>query len=176
MSPCRIETFAAAYSAVIEQAFADRRIVVLGVSAGALAALVLDAANVEALVLVEPFFSTAKLWTLVEALRSIFPNIDPAQRDWAWDVLGIAETRLEDRPYGHLLPPALPNCVVVVGDIPLLPRRPMPTLPSFTDDGDRAALVASGARLIEVAGGHAVPRNAPEAITAALEDVLRTLT
>jgi hypothetical protein len=168
-----IGVFIAAFDVVIRQAFADRSIVVLGVSAGAIVAAGLRAPQLAARVLIEPFFSTAKLKPLAAVVRRLLADANEPYRRWVWHVLGIALDAVEDRRYGHLLTPDLP-IYAVVGDVPLS-QPPPAALPSLTDDADRALLIEAGADLRVARGGHDMPSEDPGAIVAAMLDATRSL-
>jgi hypothetical protein len=161
-----------AFDQVIATAFADRRIILMGVSSGALPAAGLRSPQIVGRVLVEPFFSTAKLWALAEYLRVLVP--EDRTSIWAWfsEVLGISLTGQEERDYRHLLAAGLP-LRVVVGDEPLTPRRPLRVLPSLTDDADRQLLLSLGAQITVTSSGHGVPDRAPTVISEALDAMVR---
>jgi hypothetical protein len=161
-----------AFDQVIATEFSDRRIILMGVSSGALPAAGLRSPQIVGRVLVEPFFSTAKLWALAEYLRVLVPADQTTIWSWFSEVLGISLTGQEERDFRHLPAPGLP-LHVVIGDEPLMPRRPMRVLPSLTDEADRQLLLSMGARISVVPGGHEVPRNDPAALTAALEEMIR---
>src|SRR5882724_5209418 len=72
----------------------------------------LRARPVAATVLVEPFFSAAKLWSLVELVPSYLPRLDERHRQWSWNVLGISTADVEDRRYDHLVRTGLPTRVI----------------------------------------------------------------
>jgi hypothetical protein len=166
-----VGTFIFAFDAAIRGAFPQRRITVLGSSAGAIVAAGLRAPQLVARVLVEPFFSTGKLAPLAAMLRGQMPVTTEPYRRWIWDILGISSEAIEDRHYEHLLIPDLP-IHAVVGDIPL--AQPVTGgLPSLTDEADRALLRAAGADLRVAPGGHDLPNMAPKAIAEALRDATR---
>ena len=66
-----IESFIAAFDVAIQTSFAERRLIVLGSSTGALVAAGLRSPQIVARMFIEPFFSTAKLITLAAVLRTI---------------------------------------------------------------------------------------------------------
>lgn len=165
-----IGAFIAAFDEVLRQRFSERRLTLLGLSAGAIVAAGLRSGQIDGRILVEPFFRTERLWALHEIVRSILPTLTPADEEWAWRILGIAPDRVENRDYSAALRMD-GRLVALVGEEPLLPRRPMWRLPSLTDAADRARLRAGGVDVRLVAGGHDVATNAPDAIVAALEDL-----
>jgi len=168
-----VDAFITAFSEATQTAFADREVIGLGISTGALVVTGLRVPQLKAAVLVEPFFSTAKLWPLIELTRLYFPQLDERHRQWCWTVLGISANDVADRRYGHLVQPGPPTRVIC-GDIPLFPRRPVRGLPSLTDDDDRGLLRRAGAQLTSVPGGHNVPQDAPEILVQTIQGLLAT--
>jgi hypothetical protein len=165
-----IEGFIASFDTAIRTSFAERRLIVLGSSTGALVAAGLRSPQIVARMLIEPFFSTAKLTDLAAVLRTSMARIEqPTFNDWVWDVLGIAAERTEDRDYAHLLRGDLP-IYALLGD----PQRPVVAperLPTLTDATDRERLIAAGAQLRQAAAGHDVPYADAQAILATLREV-----
>ncbi len=161
-----------AFDQVLRFHFADRRVILLGVSTGALVAVGLRCAPVVARVLVEPFFSTGDLQALQLVLKSVMPAEQKRAWQWCETVLGISLAGVEDRDYTPLLAADLPM-IAIVGDEPLRPDCPTGFLPSLTSEADRQRLRDAGAELVVVRGGHDVPKNDPGAIVAALEAMAR---
>jgi hypothetical protein len=163
--------FIEAFDRVIESAFRGRRVTAFGLSAGAVVTAGLQSSQIVGKLLVEPFFSTGKLWPLIELIRSAIPTASEAYQHWCWgwcsDVFGIAADTVADRRFDHLLYLQAPT-VAVVGSISLQPPRPMQGLPSFTDEDDRRLLETAGVEIVEAAGGHNLPKSDPEAIVRAL--------
>jgi hypothetical protein len=166
-----IAAFIHAYDAAIAEMFGSRPVTVLGVSAGALVAAGLTSTQITGRLMIEPFFSTANLWALVELVRAALPTANEAYRRWCWDVLGISSSSVADRQYGCLLPKS-GRRIAIVGDVPLLPRRPMWTLPSLTTDDDRRLLEASCVEVVVASGGHNIPQSDKDAILRALGRLL----
>lgn len=119
--------------------------VVLGTSTGNLPAFGLTAANICRRVAVEPFFTTKDLWPFVANVRARLAKTpdNVGLVTFLWKIFGIGPTELEDRDYRHLLQTISVPTDVVVGQVPLLPPRALPTWPSFTSQEDRRALVAN---------------------------------
>ncbi|MGZ6017670.1 MAG: alpha/beta hydrolase [Phenylobacterium sp.] len=161
-----------AFDAVIASAFPDRRIVVLGSSSGALLAAGLRAPGIVGRVLIEPFFSTGELWALANLLRALLSKDLTEMWQWMWDVLGVSPTTQENRDYRHLLIGDVPLSAVV-GDLPLMPPRDLPQLPSLTGDDDRNLLRSLGADVTVASGGHGVPNTDRPAVSRALEAMLQ---
>jgi hypothetical protein len=167
-----IDNFAQAFSEALEQMFPSRPLLLIGVSTGALTAMAMKSPTIRGRVLVEPFLSTEPLWPFAEWLRhDLRASPDPVKAKWAEAVFGVTLEGIENRDYSHLLPQAR-FAWVLVGSEPLMPRRPMRSLPSLTSEDDRARLVAAGARLIVAPGGHDIPQNDPELFRATIERAL----
>lgn len=167
-----LAAFVAAFDEVIQRRFAGRPITVLGVSTGAVVAAGLRSPEIGARVLVEPFFSTARVWPLHLQLQPRLAAAGALATWWAWAILGIAPDRLEDRDYAGVLDGAAP-LLAVVGDQPLDPPRALVRLPSLTSLEDRDRLVRHGAQVSIAASGHDAPRDDPETVSAVLADAIR---
>jgi hypothetical protein len=144
------EAFSRAYDEVIAQLLRGRRIVALGASTGALVTLGLNSQEVRAHVLLEPFFSTANLWPLVDDMQgrlAEFPD-DQVLARCVFDLYGITREGVEPRDLGHLFDQATAPVHAIVGELPLEPRREMDGWPSLADDATRERIAAKpGARL-----------------------------
>lgn len=176
--PSLIETSIGVIGAAISQAvtsrFAGRPLVILGVSAGALVAMAVATPGLRALLLVEPFLRTLHVWPfrgMVGEYRS------PQQQDFLWKVLGVRDDAAEERDYRHLArDPTVPGHVLL-GGVPLMPKRQLAMLPSFVDDEDRATLRAQSLLTVtEVpeAGHNVAAQNIP-AFRSLLAAVCRTV-
>lgn len=162
-----------AYDRVIRSAFADRRIILVGVSTGALVACGQRSAAIVGRVLVEPFFSTGDLHALHLVLRTIVPSANPRAWQWCHEVLGMSVSGIEDRDYSRLFSPDLPM-IALVGDVPLTANScPDGSLPSLTSEADRQRLREGGVELVLTRGGHDGPRRNPQAIIDAIEAMVR---
>jgi pimeloyl-ACP methyl ester carboxylesterase len=177
-SPALAETSIAAMSGAISEAltsrFAGRSMVTLGFSTGALVAMGVAAPGLKALLLVEPFLRTAHVWPfrgMVEDHRSA------EQQTFLWNVLGVRDGEAEQRDYRHLARGLGVPGHVLLGGIPLVPRRPLPNLPSLVDEEDRATLRAQPLlNLTEVPGaGHNVAAQNIPAFRALLAPVCRSV-
>lgn len=155
-------TFSAAYDAVVTRLFPSQPVVVLGVSTGALVAMGMRAPSVRALVLVEPFLSTAKLWPLIAYLRTRMDQLaseKPLHR-YLFDLFGVTLTGCENRDYQHLADRISVPAAVLCGGVPMNSPRELPARPSLTDDQDRQRLTANPHVRLYVADphiGHDVP-------------------
>lgn len=168
-----IGVFIAAFDHAIQATLPDRRILALGVSAGALVAASLWSPQVFARLLIEPFFQTEGLWPLFDYLRPELPKQDRFTQVWCWNVLGVSASSIENRDYRAVLRPGVP-VTAIVGDVPLDPRRSVPAMPSLTSEDDRQFLAASGVDLVTARGGHDVPRFDPDMIERVAANMLRT--
>jgi hypothetical protein len=164
-----IGVYIAAFDSVVETYLAGRRLTVLGASVGAIVAAGLRASEIQAKVLIEPFVSTEKLWPLVELIQASLGTANATYRDLAWSLLGVAEQRVAIRDYRNCFR-ADRRMIALVGSTPLLPRRPMWTLPSLATSEDIEFLKAIGAEVRKVTGGHDLAKTSPDAIISALVD------
>ena len=165
LEPNGIAPAARAFGEVLQRLAPGRRVVHVGVSTGALVALHMQP---QSLVLVEPFFRPTEVWALVEIYDLLIPADDVALRRLADEYLGLYSGGAD---HGRLLDAAPAATTVLVGGVPLEPRRPIMGLPSLTSQAERAAWVARGARLEVCEGvGHNLPDNAPAAVAAAIRD------
>lgn len=153
-----VGTLAHALSHALEQRFAGRRVAVVGLSTGALAAMALRAPGVVWLLLVEPFLRTRHVWLFPRMLDRVSSDVD---RELVWNVFGVREGVHEERDYSHLVSGLTVPGRVLLGEIPLLPQRNLDVMPSLVDDVDRATLARQRLLKVQVASGagHHVPRD-----------------
>jgi pimeloyl-ACP methyl ester carboxylesterase len=159
-----VEAYADALEAALASRFPGRPLLVVGQSAGALVALALRSPEIRRLVLLEPPLRSDDLWPLNEAL-------DPAQglSDYELSQLsalfGVGAACVVGMDYRPLLDGLTVPTRVLLGDAPLLPRRPLPRWPSLVDDDSRAALKANPLvrRTVVAGAGHGVQMEALQA-------------
>lgn len=154
LAPNNLGTISRGLTTALETLFPNRPTAIFGLSTGALVALAVTAPQVRRLVLVEPFLRTAHAWPLHD-----LPRIarDEAQRELLWNVLGVAEGKVEARDYRHLLDRLSVPTVALVGRTPLGERRRVPAMPSLVDEVDRALLRTHPlVHVFELEGGHDV--------------------
>ena len=139
--PSLIDTSIGAMASAISQAmtsrFGGRPLIVLGISTGALVAMAVATPDLKALLLVEPFLRTLHVWPfrgMVQEYRS------PGQQNFLWKVLGVRDGEAAERDYRHLARALRVPGHVLLGGVPLMPKRPLPILPSFVDEEDRATM------------------------------------
>ena len=172
LSTVSIKACGQAFDEAVGELFAERPLVVVGLSVGALASLAMHAPSIRARVLIEPFFSTLQLWPFREWVRSnVAPDYEAGSR-WLEPIFGISADGQAERDYSGLLRRDVPT-IAILGDRPLMPLRPIKGFPSFTGAADRTWLRAHGVEVREVAAGHDVPAAAPDAIRTAVADALR---
>jgi len=138
MSPS-IEQMRASFDQLIADLLPDRPLVVCAASTGCLIGLGLKAPTIRRHVAVEPFLRTAELWPFIENARDRLAR-NPHREvlaDYLWKLFGIAPDRLEDRDYRSVLRDLQVPTEVLVGELALLPERPLPQWPSFTSDAER---------------------------------------
>ncbi len=169
-SPLRqtsITAFAQALGEVVTREFHDRPVVLHGLGMGALVALAVRAAPVRRVIAVEPPLATGKLWPMVGGLQQRLragPD-DAPLHDLVREMFGVQPDAVPGRSYLPLLGnPADPPADVVLGEIPLMPPRPLDRYPSLVDEPERQALRSHPRVALHVApgAGHNVPLHAPE--------------
>ena len=160
-----VAAFARAFDEVVGQLFARRAVIVVGASTGAVVALAMKAPQIRGVVAAEPFFSTGKLWPLLEwLLRHELPrNPDPVMRRWVDAIFGVTEGGVTDRNYTFVLDRKDRPVIALAGAEPLHPRRPVTDFPSLMSEADRDLLPPR-----VVAGGHEIPMSALRAAAAEL--------
>jgi len=167
-----IGIFAAAYSHVIAEAFADRPVILCGASIGGLAALAVRAPPVRVSLVIEPPLVMSKLWPMWPFLRGKLaePGCDAALRSFIVNVFGVTETEVQERRYDGMLAALATPTHVLCGDQTLFPRRALEKLPSLVDEPERALLAAHPMIRLSVleGAGHNVLQEAAPGFLAAL--------
>ncbi len=131
-----ISSWAAAVDELIGAALAGRVVVPLGLSIGGLVALSLRAPEVRAIAAVEPPLVMSKLWPMRDDLLARWRDTAEFRGflDCVFGVTGPAGA--EERTWFHLFEGAAP-VDVILGEVPLMPPRPLPRFPSFVDTPER---------------------------------------
>ncbi len=80
---------------------------------------------------------------------------------------------MEERDYRHLAASGLPLRVVVGDALQMAPHPLGSGLPTLTDEADRELLRSLGARISIASGGHGIPGSDPDAISRALDAMVR---
>jgi pimeloyl-ACP methyl ester carboxylesterase len=136
-----VEAWIAAWREALPQIGAD--LTLIGESLGAMVAMSLPA---RITVAVEPLLSVDDIWPQHEVMRRAKARgVD----------IGPAYEALFDRSYDWVLDRISAPTLVIGGDMPLLPQRPLPTAPSLLTDDDFARY--AGHPLVEahrIPGGH----------------------
>jgi pimeloyl-ACP methyl ester carboxylesterase len=162
LSETSIAAWASAVGDLADTAFTGRRVVLVGLSVGALVALGVRSPGVVRVVAVEPPLVMEKLWPMAQALRARWRD-DPAARPVIEAVFGVTAAGAEPRRYLDLFDGA-PPAEVVLGEVPLYPQRPLERFPSFVDAPERAWLAARPGVTLHVAtgAGHNIHVFAPD--------------
>jgi hypothetical protein len=130
---------------LIARLVGDGPLVVAGSSTGNLVSLELRSRNIRRHICIEPFFETKDLWPFIDWARAhmaAYPK-DVAVAKFIWDFFGIRADVVENRDYRHLLQGVSIPTDVIMGSVPLLPRRDLNKVwPSLTSAADRAAMAA----------------------------------
>lgn len=131
-----VETFAQAFDQVIGR-LGLRRALVIGLSIGGAVALAMQHQAVRRLLLLDTPLTTDDLWPLEEAFATPSQRI-PAAGRWFHDMLGYSPAGWERRDYTPLLERLDKPTTVLLGGVPLQPRRPLDRQPSLVCEADRA--------------------------------------
>lgn len=168
-----IEAFACLFDALIYEQFQKRQVLLLGLSTGTLVAQSMQSAAIRGRVLVEPFFTTAHLWPLIELVRLSLRSMDIEDLVWRWlgEILGYGPHSIIDRDYRGLAV-ARSATWALLGDQPLMPRRLVRGLPSLTSDEDRVRLARAGITTVEGHGGHDVAEQDRNALFSIIDQCL----
>ena len=172
-----VDTYAAAYVEALAQI--DRPTIVIGASIGALVALSMKSELIKGIVLLEPPLQTEKLWCLVDSFRAklMASPRDGGLREFLWNVFGISETALENRDYRPLLDGLSVPGWAAFGGLPLMPPRPIETLPSLVDEPERALIRDNKLLKVEIVPtvGHNVPGQAISYVRRYTQDLIDRL-
>jgi Glycosyl transferases group 1 len=159
LSACSMAELSRLVGELIEARFADRRVVALGVSTGAVIALGVRAANLARIVAVEPPLVTRGLWPVIQPLREHLRKVrDPVANAFILEAFGVSEDRTEALSHLGALRDLEVPVEVVLGETPLQPQRELNRFPSLVDEPERRFLAAlPGVRLHLARGaGHNV--------------------
>lgn len=171
IEPVSIGVFAAAYTEALDARAVGRPLSVTGLSTGALVAMALRARSLKALLLVEPPLRSEHLWPMLE-FRTQGP---PGWEALIEPVFGIGADSTRPIDYTSTLDALSVPALVLAGEVPLLPQRPVPFLPSFVDDESRARLAAHPRVRLEIVpgAGHNIPAQAPHVFLGAMRRLCR---
>ncbi|HEY3951467.1 glycosyltransferase family protein [Phenylobacterium sp.] len=150
---------AAAVGEMLEREFADRQVVLLGASTGAVIALGVRARNLARIVAVEPHLVTAGLWPVLGQLGEHVRQIpEPLARDFVTAAFGVSVGGIEPRDHTAVLSGLTAPVDVVLGAEALMPERTVTRFPSLVGEAERRRLSEiPGVRLHRVPGaGHNV--------------------
>lgn len=131
LGPPTLAAFADIVEGVLSEVFADRTVLLVGESAGALVALEVggrpDTKALRAILAVDPPMTTAKQWYLAAYFHWRCRNrpLSPFIEDLWRELFGITRDAHEERVYYPLIGALRVPAVIVTGDVPLLPPRPL---------------------------------------------------
>jgi len=169
--------FAAAGAEAIDKAFGTRPVLLAGQGMGATLALAMRAPTVGRVLAIEPELVPASAWPVLPTFRKIYRE-RPAIRPLLKALYGASPDGA-DAPSNLALIDALTVPVdVVVGEEPLMPRRPVKRAPSLVGEPERDALRARpGVRLsIAPRSGTALLDQAPDMVGQTLREAVAALT
>jgi pimeloyl-ACP methyl ester carboxylesterase len=174
--PGGIAGFGRAFDEVIDQAFAGRRVVVLGLSMGGLVAMTLRSSAVTQVIACDPPLSTAGLWPLIPELQAKLADsaVGAELRSWITDLFGVSAAGVENVDYRPLLDGLTVRTDIIIAALPLEPERDLPVQPGFMSADDRAFVRRHPKVRVLIAPntGHNVPRHAPWVMTAVVNRAL----
>jgi pimeloyl-ACP methyl ester carboxylesterase len=168
-----VGAYAAAFSRVLGQL--GRPAIVCGASVGGLVAMGLRAAELRGIVALDPPFRTEKLWRLIPRVQDVLRGRPEAHVvEFAWNVLGVSATTVEDRNYLPLLDGLRTPTWCVLGEVPLMPPRELARDPSLVDEPERQVLQRHAfIRTLVVEGaGHNLQGEAGSAVLSAIRSLL----
>jgi SAM-dependent methyltransferase len=171
LSSCAMADLSAVVGEILERRFADRPVVALGVSTGAVIALGVRCANLARVVAVEPPLVTEGLWPVAGPLsRHLSQAGDPVATAFAAEAFGIGRTGTALPDHLAALDGLQAPVDLMLGAVPLQPERQLSQFPSLVGEPERRRLAATpGVRLHLVEGaGHNLLGQAPFVV----EDVL----
>lgn len=167
-----VGVYAAAYSHVINTAFAGRAVISCGASIGGLVTLGLRSPHIRSSLVVEPPLVMSKVWPMWPNLRErLAANPQDADlRSFIHNIFGVTEGGVEERRYDGVLAALNTPTHVQVGDEPLFPERRFEKLPSLVDEPERALMAAHPMITLSVAAGagHNVMQQAAPAFVSEL--------
>jgi acetyltransferase-like isoleucine patch superfamily enzyme/pimeloyl-ACP methyl ester carboxylesterase len=141
---------------------------ILGVSFGGSVGLEIAKQSFEckSVVLIDTPFTSEKLWQNHLFLRRMIAKHPDNQyvRRFALEIYGVTEQAAVERDYWNLLDGLQVPVTVMTGDVPLLPKRIVPTTPCCLDEEDLKRLKKWGAKIVRIAGGHDLINENPVAV------------
>lgn len=153
-----IQAYATALDTALVALWRKRPVFAFGVSTGGLVALALRNPSLRQIVVIEPPLLTEGVW-LFELFRKQAPEWG---RTFVWNIFGVADDRMEPRDHTWVLDGLSTPTTALVGDEPLLPRRPFHRMPSLLTPATLTRLSEHPLVSVEtIAGvGHHIPRDA----------------
>ncbi|WP_304170142.1 alpha/beta fold hydrolase [Phenylobacterium aquaticum] len=173
-----VPDFAAAFDEVITRMFANRRVVVMGLSIGGLVAMSLKAKEMAAVVACDPPLSTIGLWPMRDKLREIVTSelVTPSLLAWVENIFGVTPRGEVNVDYRGVLGGTTVPTSIVVGGVPLEPERALAQFPSFVSSADREVLNACPGLEVMLApdAGHNLAKTAAWLVVVAVNGAILT--
>jgi pimeloyl-ACP methyl ester carboxylesterase len=149
---------------------------ILGASFGGCVGLEIARNSLECkgVVLLDTPFTSEKLWQNHLFLRGQIARQPDNRyvRRFALEIYGVTEQAAVERDYWNLLDGLQVPVTVVTRDVPMLPKRIVPTPPCCLDDGDLMRLNKWGAKIVRIAGGHDLIHENPVAVAQVVTDAI----
>jgi hypothetical protein len=154
LSSCAIGDLCAMVGELLEAQFADRAVILMGVSSGAVIALGVRAGNLVRVVALEPPLLTAGLWPVIDPLSEhLRTSPDPAREAFTAETFGVSRAGLTPRDHRWVLSGLSVPVDVVLGETPLQPQRELPRFPSLVDTAERRLLAMTPNVRLHIASG-----------------------
>lgn len=172
-----VAAFAAGIDEVLQTAFPERRVSILGLSIGGVVALHLKSSIVRSVLAIDPPLTTDGLWPMHRWLLSNPALLTGQLGDWVWNVFGVRPGQGWKRDYRAAIRGPRPPTEVLFASDSLQPVRRLERIPSLVGEGDRAAYLAQPSiRTTIVPGtGHDIPAAGLDAILAALRSSIESI-
>jgi pimeloyl-ACP methyl ester carboxylesterase len=164
-----VQSFAGAFDDIVQQQFAGRRVIRVGISIGGLVTLAMRRGA--AFVAVDPPLNTGALWPLATTLRDVLATADgPKPRAWLANVFGYGADGWENRDYRPLLNDLAGTGYVLIAGEQLEPEREISSPPGLMTAEDRALVQRHPLLRWAIVGGvgHNIVRDAPHVLLEAI--------
>jgi pimeloyl-ACP methyl ester carboxylesterase len=171
LSAVSVGVFASALSSALQQVV-TAPLGILGLSVGALVAMGVRTPNLKGLILIEPPVFTENLWPLAH------PELIARDPELMAAVFGVGDGGVtEPRDYSALVRGLSVPTVVLLGDRPLMPQRPVESMPSLVDEASRDILARQPNVSLSIApgAGHHVAKQAPSLLAHHVRRLVRAL-
>lgn len=161
-----VAEFAKAFDEAIESTYADRKVVVFGMSIGGLVAMSLHHPSITRVIACDPPLTTIDLWPMRPTLERYFDgetkniNGEDVTQDiqkWVKNIFGFTSIENENVDYTEILDQLTRPTTIIVASEPLEPRRQLASFPGLINAADRQRIFSkAGVTSFSSVGGHNV--------------------